>query len=484
MKLNWTMVSIGSRMISVVIGIIQAYIITTLMSYEGLGIQRIVLGVVAMVGVVQNLGISSGSTRVISASKDHKEVSKVFVTSLLVRYAISTPIVILLIFGTQFIASYYNNDQRLILPLIIMGFTLFMQASQATLKSVVQGMHKFAFLFIHQILEALMSLVLVMLFINFYDFDGYFYGFALSVVLSTAVLFIYVGLQLKGNISIPTKLEFKSIFKSIFKISIIVYAIKLIITQWQNLPILILGKVTDLQTTAIYATAMMIAIKVVTISDAVTDVTLPRNTKVYSQDPDKFPAIFNKNNTKATFLILMSAVILILAKTELFMILDMIFSFANKDPLTVKYAKSFEYVDLLVIAFWAYSQLNLLKSGFSVPINRPLQGLYVFIFLIFASYVGYQFFTLIGIGSVYAISYAMAIGGVASYLLYIVVVKMSLNFWPISKIDLIYLVLSICLIGIWYLIGDLYAYSNLWLLGVYLIVSIYFAKLIFNRKND
>ena len=483
MKINWTMVSIGSRMISVVIGIIQAYIITSLMSYQGLGIQKIVLGIVALVGVVQNLGISSGSTREISAAKDNVEVSKVFFASLIVRYIISLPAVIILILGTDKIASYYHNDTRLIWPLMIMGIVLLIQASQATLKSVIQGMHKFAFLFAHQIIEAFTSLILVMYFIHLYDFIGYFYGFLYAVLLSTITLFIYVAYLLRGSICFPDKADFIRIFKTIFKISIVIYFVKIIITQWQNMPILILGKMASLEMTAVYATAIMIAVKVVTISDAVTDVTLPRNTKIFSQTPEKFGKLFNKNNTKSSMLILLSAMIIILAKREIFMVMDFIFSFINKEPVTIKYAASFEYVDLLVIAFWAYSHLNLLKAGVSVPVYKPMQALYVFIFLILMTLISYFGFQQLAFSVEYSISYAMASAGVSSYALYTILIKNTLGFVPFAKIDIQYLAFAILILCAKFLLPFAMPSANLFYLAMFMFGSIYFGKKIFFTKN-
>src|SRR3989344_5257428 len=106
MKFSWSIISIISRFMAQGVGLVQSLIIVKLLSTGDYGLVGLVGAIGAVVGVYQNLGISSGSTREISAASNRKEAFKIFTGSLFVRYAISLP----LVFGLTLTASYWAND--------------------------------------------------------------------------------------------------------------------------------------------------------------------------------------------------------------------------------------------------------------------------------------------------------------------------------------------------------------------------------------
>lgn len=468
MRISWTIVSIISRLTSVAIGIIQSYIILSILSQTDYGLVRIVLSIVAMAGVLQNLGISSGSTREISSAKNLTDAGKVFIGSLMVRYAMSAPIAIAIIFGAPLFAQFYNQP-NIVLPLVIFGIIILLQAAQATLKSLVQGLQKFGFLFIHQIAEAISSIILLTYFLYRFEFIGYFYGQLAFVIVSVTSLIIYGMYLLWGSFEIPSRLELKSILKAVFKIGLVVYVIKIIFTQWENLGPLVLGKVTTPESTAIFSAALFIATKVVTISDAVTDVTLPKNTRIFEQDRERFKTLFQASNTKAYILIMFASLGIIFAKRELFMILDFLMQFLNKQPISIKYSESFQYVDPLVIAFWAYSHLNLLKSGISVPIFKPLQALYSYAAMLVGTIVSYLVLGAF-LDPSWNFAFSMMNGALFAYVFYLLIIKKSLDFIPLSKIDIQYTIIAIVLI----ILSILALINHYLLLIIYILVSSYF----------
>ena len=117
MSKKWTVVSILSRFSTEGIGLIQSLLIVKLLTVESYGLLNIVMGLGASLGVYQNLGISSGSTREIAAAENKKEASKIFLASLTVRYMISLPLAIGLMIFAQRIALSMNNSQEIIFPL-------------------------------------------------------------------------------------------------------------------------------------------------------------------------------------------------------------------------------------------------------------------------------------------------------------------------------------------------------------------------------
>src|SRR3989344_3715377 len=258
MKFSWSIISIISRFFAVAIGLVQSVIIVKLLTVSDYGLVGLVTSIAAIVGVYQNLGISSGSTREIAAAKNKDEAFKVFIGSTIV------------------------------------------------------------------------SLIIYIPFLIGYGFVGYFYALLVFNIISTFILVIYVLKVFFGHLVLPNAKELKSIVASVFKIGLFVYFIKIIFMQWQKLGPVLLGKDLSDEMLGIFSFAS----KITTISDAVTDVTLPSMTSVFEKSRHEFKDVFLNSNAKAYFLILFSSVFLIIFKFEIFQFVDFVFNFIGKDPIT------------------------------------------------------------------------------------------------------------------------------------------------------
>lgn len=303
MKVSWSIISIISRFSAVAIGLIQSFVILKVLSVGDYGLINLVASIGALVGVFQNLGISSGSTREIAAAKDKKEAFKVFIGSLTVRYAISLPLGIALFVLAPWLGNTYYGHPEIVWPIQIFAITLFIQALQSVLNSVVQGLKEFKFLFIFQVFTAVLSVVCYVPLVIMYGFDGFYYALILYNTLSTLILAFYV-LKLFAygkEIDMPNWNELKHITKAVFKIGLYVYAIKILVTQWEKLGLVVLGKSVTPEVLGIFAFGLLIASKIMVISDAITDVTLPSMTSVYERNRDKFQETFLRGNSKAYF---------------------------------------------------------------------------------------------------------------------------------------------------------------------------------------
>ena len=192
MRFSWSIISILSRFAAVGIGLIQSLFIVKILSVGDYGLVGLVGSIGAVVGVDQSLGISSGSTREISASKDRTDAFKVFIGSLLVRYSISLPLVIGLFFLAGYLGREYYARPEIVFPIRIFAIVLFVQALQSVLNSVIQGLKKFKFLFAFQALIALVSLSIFVPLVVQFGFLGFFYAQLVFNVISTAVLSFYV----------------------------------------------------------------------------------------------------------------------------------------------------------------------------------------------------------------------------------------------------------------------------------------------------
>lgn len=474
MKFSWSIISIISRFFAVAIGLVQSVIIVKLLTVSDYGLVGLVTSIAAIVGVYQNLGISSGSTREIAAAKDKSEAFKVFIGSTIVRYLISLPLVLGLFVFAPYLGNTYYNRPEIINPLRIFSLILFIQALQSVLNSLIQGVKKFKFLFIFQALISIVSIIIYIPFLIEYGYLGYFYALLVFNIVSTAILGVYVLKVFSGHLALPDRSELKKIVLSVFKIGLFVYFIKIIFMQWQKLGPVLLGKDLSDEMLGIFSFALLVASKITTISDAVTDVTLPSMTSVFEKTKHEFKDVFLKGNGKAYFLILFSSVFLIIFKFEIFQFVDFIFSFIGKDPITTRYVDAFKIMDPLILAFWAYSHINLLKSGIAVPARKLWGALISYALMFLLTIVIYY---LGGFSdSLMWFSIAMGLGGLFAYIVFIFFIKKEVGFYPITKADIIYTFLSLLL-----LIGYYLNQSHFVLGFVYLAISYVLYKKVYSK---
>lgn len=449
MKISWSLISIASRFTAVGIGLVQSFFILKVLSVGDYGLANLVVSIGALVGVFQNLGISSGSTREIAAAKDKKDAFKVFIGSLLVRYGISLPLAIGLFIFAPYIGGTYYDHPEIILPIRIFAITLFVQALQSVLNSVVQGLKEFKFLFTFQVVSAFLSLASFVPLIMIYGFMGYFYALLVYNVLSTLVLVAYAFklFEYGKDIDIPTKDELQKIIQDVFKIGLYMYAIKILITQWERLGPIVIGKTMTPETLGIFAFALLISSKLMVISDAITDVTLPSMTSVYEKTRDRFKEIFLRSNSKAYFLILVSAVLLVILKREIILIADFIFSFIGKESVSDRYDAAFVLMDPMILGFWAHSHINLLRSGLSVPTKTMWTALTSTVLMFVLTLLTYN---ILSHNPIAAFSFAMGVGALVGYLVYMYLVKRTIGFFPLEKIDMQFTAIALAFLGAYY----------------------------------
>lgn len=439
MKLSWSIISIISRFTAVGVGIVQSLIILKILPVGEYGLIGLVASIGAIVGVYQNLGISSASTREIAAAGGRKEAFKVFIGSLLVRYGISLPLVIGLFVAAPYIAQSSQGRTEIILPLRIFAVVLFIQALQSVLNSVIQGLRKFKFLFIFQAAIAFVSIAIYIPVVLKFGFLGYFYSLFLFNLVSTFVLTFYAIRLFKGKVELPTKRELVSIIKAVFSIGIFVYVIKILFTQWERLGPIVLGETLSDEALGLFTFALFVSSKVMTISDAITDVTLPSMTDAFEKSRTRFAEIFLRGNSKSFMLITFAAVSLILFKEDLFRLVDLVFSFMGRTPISVKYESAFRLMNPLIISFWAYSHMNLLKSGLAVPAKKLWGTVFAYaIMLVLTLWL----FNTMNFEPALRFSWAMAAGALAAYTFMLVSLKANLKFFALTSMDAIFLLVS------------------------------------------
>lgn len=155
----------------------------------------------------------------------------------------------------------------------------------------------------------------------------------------------------------------------------------------------------------------------------------------------------------------------------------------HKAPISEKYSESFTIMDPLIIAFWGYSHLNLLKSGLAIPAKTLKDVLIASIAMIC---VTLGIFYLIKSEPLFLFSISMCTGALFGYLLLIILIKRRLKFFPLCQKDVIYTLVSIVFLVLYYLRVNVYSLSFFYILVSLFVYNDYSVKKIlsiFKIKN-
>lgn len=401
------------------LGIVQSIVIVRILTVAEYGLVNIVMSVGGAFGVYQHLGLASGSTREISSAKDDTEIFKIFTTSFFIRYLVTVPLALILFAFSKYIAVAQYGNEAMILPLRIFSGILLIQGVQSIFNSVISGMRRFKQLFIYQMVIAFVSIFIYIPFIYFYKVDGYFYALALFNLIGSISLGFISLKPLKGKIQMPTKADFKRLLKDILSISLGIYIVKIIYTYWQKSGPLLLGLSITPEEVGIFSFALLYGAKLMTVSDAVTDVNLPVLSKKFVDNISEFKELFAANFDK------IFAFIIFAATSAIFWSRELIFVFVGSD----KYNASFPLIFPLVLAFIIYSVVNIIKSSIIIP-AKMVKEMIISFSLMLVGTVGFYFgASYLGLlGPLPAMAYGMCFGAFIGLVSISAFSKMKLDF--------------------------------------------------------
>lgn len=353
---KWQFWSLVSRFIAVAAGIVQGVFVVRFLSPADYGLVGIVASVGSVVGVWEHLGLASGSTREISATKSREEAFKVFISSLAVRLSVSFPLAL----GLWLMASHIANnvyDQPLIVwPLRLQAVVLLLQGTQDILGAALSGSQKFKPVLVFQSAIALVSLAVYIALIHRLHFFGYFWAMLVVAFLGVCGLLFPVWQYFSDHLSWPSGVEFRKIMKAVFSIGLAIYAVKIIYTFWQRLGPLFLGTTVTAAEVGFFNFALFYATKLLTVSEAFSTINLPVMTKKFVEDAQQFKVDFMKNFYKLFSFIWVGAVTAIFWAPEIIRLV-----------VGNKYDDSLVLIAPLVLAFFGYCLVNLLGASVIVP---------------------------------------------------------------------------------------------------------------------
>lgn len=441
---KWQIISFMSRGVAMAFGLVQSFVIVRILTVGEWGIVQIAASIGGAFGIYQHLGLASGSTREISSAKNDTEVFKIFITAALIRYLITVPIAIFLFFSAETLAVNKYFEPALILPIKIYAFVLLFQGIQSILNSVISGTKRFKHLFLYQSLIAIVSMFLFIPLVYYYRVYGYFYALILFNVISSLVLTYLAFKPLKCQFLLPSKADFKILFKDLLSISLGVYIVKVIYTMWEKSGTLILGLYISKEMVGIFAFALLYAKKLVAISDAVTDVSLPVMSEKYLKNITEFKDLFSDNFDKLFVFILFSAFTVVYWSPE-------VIKFVVGGD---KYNQSFPYILPMVFAFVFYSFINIIKSSVFIPAKFIKDMILSFIFLLGGTILTY-FISLNRLGFLSAMSYAMLAGSFVSLITLVIATRIRLKFF-VMRVSHFLLLVQVAVISLFMFVSNSY----------------------------
>lgn len=418
---KWQIISFVSRMAAMAVGVLQSYIILRILSVGEWGTIRTALSLGSALGIYQHLGLAGASTREIAGAKTHKEVFKIFFTSTVIRYMVSLPLAAGLFLSAGLLSQKYNNPDIAVL-IKIYAFVMVAQGVQGILNSVISGMKRFKRLFIYQVAISLVSLALYLPLIWFYKVEGYFYAL-LAFNIAGSITLAYLAFKpLRDWFEMPTKKEFVTLFKELFSISMAIFLVKIIYTNWENIGPNLLGLSVTAEVVGIFGFAMLYAKKILAVSDSVTDVNLAVFSDKYQNERAGFVQDFRNNFNKIFVFILP------LAFTA---------TFWSKEVMQVaglfdKYSQAVALILPIVFAFVFYSFLDIIKSSILVPakMGKAMSAVFI-VMLIFT--VGFYFATKEIFDPLVSMSYAMCAGTGVALLLSIILCRQKIEVWIFTR---------------------------------------------------
>jgi O-antigen/teichoic acid export membrane protein len=414
---KWQMISFLSRGVATALGIVQGAVIFRILSQPEFGLKELALSIGGTLGIYQHLGLASASTREIAAAKDDSEVFKIFVTSVFVRYCVTLPLAVGLFFSAGYLARKYPGLDVL---LKLYAVSLLFQGMQSILNAVISGTKRFKSLFLYQIIIAVVSVGLYIPLVYFFRVTGFFYAFLIFNIISTGSLAFIAFKPLKGKMVFPSVPDFRRLFKDIFSISMAIYVVKVLYTNWEKLGNNLLGIFVSAEAVAIYGFAAIIAKKLMLISDSVTTVNLPVLSEKFEHDIEDFKETFSSNFNKIFVIVLIAAVLGAFWSSQVVIVYGGFQKY-------LEYKESLRLVPPLIIAFVFYSFINIIQSSILVP-AKLVKGMITGFLLLLGSTALAFVLTNSFMNTLYSMAWSMSLGGVLCLVYFYFIVKKSLKF--------------------------------------------------------
>ncbi|MEO6077893.1 MAG: oligosaccharide flippase family protein, partial [Candidatus Andersenbacteria bacterium] len=353
--------SVSTKAITTILGIIQSIIIIRVLSPTEYGITGLVMSIGGVIGVSQHLGIVDGAIREIAVRKNKSEIGKVFWVSHIARQMVTIPLSLVLALLAGLIATRVYHRPEIIPYIQIFAWALILQGLQDVLGATLTGMKKFIQLYAIQIITATVNIAVFGFLTWRYHVAGFFWAIILTTLIMVVLIGGIVAKELAGNLALPSGKEIKQYGKNLLHISVFMYISRIFYVIWQRLPILILGAIISGDQLGYLNISLTFGSKLIILAAALSEVNLSWMSTLFATSMKKFLGV--AEHTMQRVLILLS----IITVTLIFFIPEILHLIIRKSA----YYPATPYIIIMTMAFFLYSLIDIGTSSLFVPANKP-----------------------------------------------------------------------------------------------------------------
>lgn len=354
------LLSLITKTITTVLGIIQALLVVHFLSKPEFGLVGLVTAIGSVIGVTQHLGVVDGAIREIAVLKRKEEIGKIFWVSHLMRQLVTLPLSLGLIVWASFIAQRIYNLPEIAGLIQLYAASLVLQGLQDVLGATLTGMKKFISLYIVQIGTALLNIFIFAYGTWRYATTGYFW----AIIATTSVMVVWysfvIARHLRHYLRLPTWSDITFFAKRLWRVSVYMYAARILFVVWQRLPLLVLGIVLAKEQLADLAFSLTFGSKLTILAMALSEVNLSWMSTLFAHNQREFQRVVTRNMQRLLFLLLLLTASLIFFAPEILQI-----------PILLKYAPAQNLIIVMTVAFFIYALVDIGTSSVFVAADQP-----------------------------------------------------------------------------------------------------------------
>lgn len=358
--------SLATKAVTSALGIIQGLIVARLLSPGEFGVVGLVMAIGGVIGVSQHLGIVDGAIREIAVRRDKREIGRVFWVSNIVRQLVTIPLSALLLLAAGFIARSVYGRPELTALLYIFAGVLVLQGLQDVLGATLTGMKRFGPLYGIQIATAAINVLVFGWLTRQWRVAGFFWAIIITTIIMVVLLARVIRRDLRGSLSWPTFAEVRQFGRRILRIAVYMYAARIAFMIWQQLPILLLGRVLADESLGFLKVAQWFGSKLVIVAMALSEVNLSWMSWLYAAQPADFRHVAARNLQRVLIVLLGLTAGLLFFTPEILLVAG------------EKYLPAQELVIVTTIGFFLYALLDIGTSSVFVSADQPRLRAYLY----------------------------------------------------------------------------------------------------------
>ncbi len=363
--------SLFTKFFQLAVVLVQGMIVNRLLHPTGRGLVETAIGIVAVVGALQNLGFVGSTVREISATADESRRSATFAVALGMRGTISLITALILWGSAGYLATHVAREPLIAPALRIYGFTILFIPVFQTCEATLMGLQRFKSLFLFYAINTVVNMLATVGLVALRQFEGYFIGQAVGLILGTAPLLLLALGALQWRALLPrSRQELMEIMRALFTVALVVYVAKVLYAQYVGIGAVILKRFVSAEQIGYFGNGKQIALHLLNIAEAANIVNLSVMSQYFTREREAFRATVQRNFAQLLAVIFYGGAAAALFARELILIT------AGRE-----FLPAVSLVPWFVLAFIFYSSVHITAAGVLVPSNSNLVYLVAYILL-------------------------------------------------------------------------------------------------------